>query len=98
MTADCVPLLLYDKQKNMVAAIHAGWRGAFKGIIEKVIKFMTKKGCKKRNIIAAIGPCIKQNNYSVKEDFQKNFLKKIQRTKYSLKRKKNDLFQSYKFC
>ena len=48
LTADCVPLLLYDKQKNMVAAIHAGWRGAFKGIIEKVIKFMTKKGCKKR--------------------------------------------------
>ena len=42
----------------MIAAIHAGWKGAFKGIIKKVINFMIKKGCKKKDIIAAIGPCI----------------------------------------
>tara|TARA_B100000035_G_scaffold90804_1_gene76628 strand:- start:281 stop:1042 length:762 start_codon:yes stop_codon:yes gene_type:complete len=92
LTADCVPLLIYDKQKNMVAAIHAGWRGAFKGIIEKVIKFMTKKGCKKRNIIAAIGPCIKQNNYNVKEDFQKKFLKKDTKNKIFFKKKKKMIY------
>ena len=42
----------------MIAAIHAGWKGAFKGIIKNVINFMLKKGCNKNNIIAAIGPCI----------------------------------------
>ena len=43
LTADCVPILLYDKKKNMIAAIHAGWKGALKEIIKKVIKFMVKK-------------------------------------------------------
>ena len=76
LTADCVPILLYDNSKNMVAAIHAGWKGAFKEIIKKVINFMLKKGCKKKNIIAALGPCISQSNYNVKENFKKKFLKK----------------------
>ena len=35
----------------MIAAIHAGWKGAFKGIIQKVINFMLKKGCKRKNIL-----------------------------------------------
>jgi copper oxidase (laccase) domain-containing protein len=48
LTADCVPILLYDKKKNIIAAIHAGWKGAFKGIINNVINFMFKKGCKKK--------------------------------------------------
>jgi len=42
LTADCVPLLLFDSKKKMIAAIHAGWKGAFRGIIFKVIKFMLK--------------------------------------------------------
>ena len=50
LTADCVPILFYDKKK-MIAAIHAGWKGAFKGIISKVIKFMIKKGSKTKNIL-----------------------------------------------
>ncbi len=53
----------------MIAAIHAGWKGAFKGIIAKVIKFMIKKGCKLENITAAIGPSISQKNYEVKQGF-----------------------------
>ena len=40
LTADCAPILLYEKKKQMIAAIHAGWRGAFKGIIKKVLNFM----------------------------------------------------------
>ena len=71
LTADCVPILLYDQKKIMIAAIHAGWRGAFKGIIKNVINFMTKKGCKKKDIIAAVGPCIGLASYNVKKDFQK---------------------------
>ena len=76
LTADCVPILLYDNKKNMVAAIHAGWKGAFKGIISKVINFMLKKGCNKKNIICAIGPCISQNSYNVGQDFMNKFLKR----------------------
>ena len=37
LTADCVPILIFDKKRKMIAAIHAGWKGAFKGIINKVI-------------------------------------------------------------
>ena len=42
----------------MIAAIHAGWKGAYKGIINKVIKFMIKKGCNPKDMIVAIGPSI----------------------------------------
>ena len=76
LTADCVPILICDNKKKMIAAIHAGWRGAYKGIVNKVIKFMIKKGCKLKNITAAIGPSISVENYEVKEDFKKKFIKK----------------------
>ena len=76
LTADCAPILIYDESKEMVAAIHAGWKGAYKDIIKKVIDFMIKKGCSSQNITAAIGPCISGNNYEVKEDFKKKFIKK----------------------
>ena len=92
LTADCVPILLYDKKRNMIAAIHAGWKGALKGIIKKVINFMIKNGCKKDNIIIALGPCIKQNNYNVKEDFQKKFIKKDKKNKIFFKKKKNMIY------
>ena len=76
LTADCAPILIYDKNRKMIAAIHAGWKGAYKGIIKKVIKFMIKKGCSSKNIIAAVGPCISGDNYQVREDFIKKFIKK----------------------
>jgi YfiH family protein len=89
LTADCAPILIYDKQKKMIGAIHAGWKGAYKGIISKVINFMIKKGCEKKNIIAAIGPCIAQKNYNVKEDFRRKFLKKDKRNMVFFKKRKN---------
>jgi len=73
LTADCVPILVCDNQKKMIAAIHAGWKGAFKGIISKVIQFMIKKGSKTKNITAVIGPAISVKNYEVKKDFYKKF-------------------------
>ena len=76
LTADCAPILIYDKQKKMISAIHAGWKGAYKGIISKVINFMLKKGCEKKNMLAVVGPCIAQKSYNVKEDFKRKFLKK----------------------
>ena len=92
LTADCVPILLYDSKKKMVAAIHAGWKGAFKGIITKVIKFMLEKGCKKNSITAAVGPCISQKSYNVREDFRKKFIKKDKKNSIFFKDKKNTLY------
>ncbi len=76
LTADCVPIFIYDNKRVMIAAIHAGWRGAYKNIIKKVIKFMIIKGCKPRNMIAAIGPSISKKNYEVKSNFRNKFIKK----------------------
>ena len=92
LTADCVPILLYDKKKNTIAAIHAGWKGAFKDIITKVINFMSKKGSKKKDIIAVIGPCIASNNYNVGKEFEKRFIKKSKRNKIFFKNKKNIIY------
>ena len=90
LTADCVPILICDNKKNMIAAIHAGWKGAYKDIIKKVIKFMIKKECKLQNITAAIGPCIAVKSYEVKKDFKKKFLKKNKNNKIFFKKIKNN--------
>ena len=92
LTADCVPVLLYDKKKRIIAAIHAGWKGALKGVIKKVTNFMFKKGCKKNNIIAVIGPCIGQNSYNVKEDFKKKFIQKDEKNKIFFKNQKSKIY------
>ncbi len=56
LTADCAPILLCDQNAKIIAAIHSGWKSAFRGIIGKVIKFMIKNGCNKKSIFAAIVP------------------------------------------
>ena len=89
LTADCVPVLVYDNSSMMIAAIHAGWKGAFKGIINKVINFMIKKGCKRKNIHAVIGPSISQQSYDVKRDFFRRFIKKDKKNKIFFKKRKN---------
>ena len=92
LTADCVPILIYDNKKRIVAAIHAGWKGAFKGIIDKVIKFMVKKGCSLKNITAVIGPSISVKNYEVKDDFMKKFIKKDKKSLKYFKIENNKLY------
>ncbi len=92
LTADCVPLLLYDNKKSIIAAIHAGWKGAFKDIIDKVINFMSSKGCDRKNITVAIGPCISQKNYNVKEDFKIKFLKKDKKNKIFFTKRKGLIY------
>ena len=89
LTADCAPILIHDEKKEMIAAIHAGWKGAYKDIVIKVVKFMIKKGCSPENITAAIGPCISSNNYEIKEDFKKKFMKKDKKNNIFFKNTKN---------
>ena len=92
LTADCVPILIYDKKKNIIAAIHAGWKGAYRNILTRVVKFMLKKDCHIKDIYVAIGPCISQKNYNVKEDFFKKFIKKDKKNTKFFKRRKNLLY------
>lgn len=75
-TADCAPVLLEDRTAGVIGAAHAGWRGAYKGIIENVIALMLSKGARKENIAAAVGPCIAQKSYEVDAGFFRQFTEK----------------------
>ena len=92
LTADCAPILIYEKKIKMIAAIHAGWKGAFKGIVVKVIEFMLKKGCKLKNMTVVIGPSISLKNYEVKEDFKMKFIKKDKKNLIFFKTFKKKLY------
>lgn len=72
LTADCVPILLADEKKEIIAAVHSGWRGARTNIISAAIEAMKDLGA--TSIKAIIGPCIKQPNYEVDELFYKDFI------------------------
>lgn len=73
-TADCAPILLADYEHGVIGAAHAGWRGAYKGIVENVVDLMQKKGAKPENIAACIGPCIQQASFEVKDDMRQILL------------------------
>ena len=94
LTADCAPVLIYDKDKNIISAIHAGWKGAYKGIINNTINFFIKNGSKPKNLIAVIGPCISEKSYEIKKKFKDKFIKKNPINKKFFKIKKNKTY----FC
>ena len=73
VTADCAPILLADTEAGVVAAAHAGWRGAQGGVIEATIEAMERLGSRAGRISAAIGPCIAQASYEVDEPFREQF-------------------------
>jgi polyphenol oxidase len=75
LAADCNPVLFADPQAKVVAAAHAGWRGALGGIIESTIAAMESLGAQRARIRAAVGPCINQAAYEVGPEFEAEFLK-----------------------
>ena len=74
LTADCAPVLLADREAGVVAAAHAGWRGAFGGVCEATVEAMERIGAERERIAAAVGPCIAQASYEVDEAFRERFL------------------------
>ena len=75
LTADCVPVLLYDKEKEIVAAIHAGWKGTESKIVAKTVeKMLNLFDSDPKDIIAGIAPSIGRCCYEVGEDVAKHFL------------------------
>ena len=69
MSADCVPVLLYDKRNNAVAAVHSGWRGTVARILKKTLQTMKRDfGTKGEDLIAGIGPSVSQESYEVGQE------------------------------
>ena len=98
VTADCVPILLYDTKNEIVGCIHAGWKGAFADIIQKTITKI-KKISSNNKIYACVGPCIGKKSYEVDEIFYKMFVDKSKNNKiyFSNKNKTKKLFNLRKF-
>lgn len=72
-TADCGPILFADGAAGVVAAAHAGWKGALGGIIESTIGAMEKLGARRSTMTAVLGPCIRQPSYEVGPEFVDTF-------------------------
>ena len=76
VTADCVPIILYDVKNEIIGCIHAGWKGAYLDIIKNTI-FKIKKLNSNNKIYACVGPCIGKKNYEVDLNFLQKIYKKI---------------------
>lgn len=73
-TADCVPVLLYAPDKQVVAAVHAGWRGVVQGIVPRTVAFCRAEyGCDASQMEAVIGPSISQAAFEVGEEVVEQF-------------------------
>ena len=74
LTADCAPVLLSDAEARVVGAAHAGWRGAWEGIVEATVEAMVGLGARPDRIRAAVGPCIGPRSYEVGPEFEARLL------------------------
>ena len=77
LAADCMPWLFADPQARIVAAAHAGWRGALAGVLDATIETMCAMGADASNIRAAVGPALRQRNFEVGMDLVEQFLEKF---------------------
>ena len=91
LTADCVPIILYDEINNIIGCIHAGWKGAISGIIENTLNKFKEMNINNK-INAAIGPCIGHESYEVGLEFYNKFLKDSEINKKFFSKKNNEKF------
>ena len=74
LTADCVPVLLADREAGVIGAAHAGWRGALNGVVEAAVEAMVGLGARAKDTRAVIGPAIGPTSYEVGPEFPAPFL------------------------
>jgi len=68
-SADCLLILLADPARRVAAAVHAGWRGTALGIPQRAVEIMVNQyGCRREDILAALGPCISKCCFETGED------------------------------
>jgi polyphenol oxidase len=72
--ADCGPILFVDPGARVIGAAHAGWKGALTGIVESTVEAMETLGADRANVVAAIGPLIRQPSYEVGNEFVERFM------------------------
>jgi YfiH family protein len=72
-TADCGPVLFADAEARVIGAAHAGWKGAFTGVLENTVAAMQRLGARPERIIAVLGPSIGPDNYEVGPEFVERF-------------------------
>ena len=94
LTADCSPIFIFDPKKKIIAAIHAGWKGAYKKIVYKTVNELKKKGSNICDLIAVIGPCISKSKYEVKKDFLIKFTKQNKKNRLFFYFRKKKIFFS----
>ncbi|HEX4181035.1 MAG TPA: peptidoglycan editing factor PgeF [Caulobacteraceae bacterium] len=73
LSADCAPVLIADPVARVVASVHAGWRGAIRGVVASAVEAMAGLGARREHMIAAVGPCIGPESYEVGLDFLERF-------------------------
>jgi len=71
--ADCAPVLIVDPEARVVAAAHAGWRGALDGVVQAAVDSMVELGAAPSRMVAAVGPCIGPDSYEVGLEFFAKF-------------------------
>ena len=77
-TADCVPVLMYDKKHSAIAAIHAGWRGTVAYIVRDTLLRMEKEfGTSGEDVVACIGPSISLASFEVGRKCMKHFRRMV---------------------
>ena len=98
VTADCVPIIFCDIKSQVAGCIHAGWKGAFTGVIENTFKKVKRLNLKNK-IYASVGPCIGNKSYEVNNKFYKKFVSKSWKYKiyFKEKNKTKKLFNLRKF-
>ena len=74
LAADCVPVLFADPTAKVVAAAHAGWKGALAGIVDATVATMGELGARAERIVACVGPCIQQQSYEVGAELRQRFV------------------------
>jgi YfiH family protein len=74
LTADCAPVLFSDFTAGVVGVAHAGWRGAYDGVIEATVAALVRLGAQPDQLVAAVGPTIAQPSYEVSDEFQARFV------------------------
>lgn len=73
LTADCTPVLFADREAGVIGAAHAGWKGAFGGVLGATIDAMERLGANRGRIRAAVGPTIARRSYEVDNAFFRRF-------------------------
>lgn len=73
LAADCAPVLIADAEAGVVAAVHAGWKGALAGVVASAVQTMVGQGASAARMVAAVGPCIGPRSYEVGAEFRDRF-------------------------